>query len=393
MEELEKRILLVDDTPENLDVLSGLLKSYKKSVAINGIEALKIAQSINKPDLILLDIMMPEMDGYETCKKLKENKLTKNIPVIFMTALSETIDKLKGFELGAVDYVTKPFEPEELLKRIETHLEISRLQKELKEHNELLEQKVSERTAELKESNKNLIVAKEKAEIADSFKSIFLAQMSHEIRTPINIMVSYASLLQSDLDENSDESLIHGLKSISTAGNRLVRTTDLIINLSEIQSGNYKADFTKIDINLDVLAGIFFNFNEVAKNKNIKLNLLVETEDTKLVADLYTLNQIFSQIIENAIIFTDSGSITIKVSKKSGDSLVVEIIDTGIGISDEYLKDIFVPFSQEEMGYTRKYDGNGIGLALVEKYCKLNNATIEVESKKGIGSTFRVIFN
>ncbi len=393
MEELEKRILLVDDTPENLDVLSGLLKNYKKSVAINGIEALKIAKSLNKPDLILLDIMMPEMDGYETCKKLKEDKLTKDIPVIFMTALSETIDKLKGFELGAVDYVTKPFEPEELLKRIETHLEISRLQKELKEHNELLEQKVSERTAELKESNKNLIVAKEKAEVADNFKSIFLAQMSHEIRTPINIMVSYASLLQSDLDENSDESLIHGLKSISTAGNRLVRTTDLIINLSEIQSGNYKADFTKIDINLDVLAGIFFNFNEVAKNKNIKLKLLVETEDTKLVADLYTTNQIFSQIIENAITFTDSGSITIKVSKTSGDSLVVEIIDTGIGISDEYLKDIFVPFSQEEMGYTRKYDGNGIGLALAKEYCKLNNAQIEVESKKGVGSTFRVIFN
>ncbi len=393
MEELEKRILLVDDTPENLDVLSGLLKNYKKSVAINGIEALKIAKSLNKPDLILLDIMMPEMDGYETCKKLKEDKLTKDIPVIFMTALSETIDKLKGFELGAVDYVTKPFEPEELLKRIETHLEISRLQKELKEHNELLEQKVSERTAELKESNKNLIVAKEKAEVADNFKSIFLAQMSHEIRTPINIMVSYASLLQSDLDENSDESLIHGLKSISTAGNRLVRTTDLIINLSEIQSGNYEADFTKIDINSDVLAGIFFNFNEVAKNKNIKLKLLVETEDTKLVADLYTTNQIFSQIIENAITFTDSGSITIKVSKTSGDSLVVEIIDTGIGISDEYLKDIFVPFSQEEMGYTRKYDGNGIGLALAKEYCKLNNAQIEVESKKGVGSTFRVIFN
>ncbi len=389
----EKRILLVDDTPENLDVLSGLLNNYKKSVAINGVEALKIAQCVNKPDLILLDIMMPEMDGYETCKKLKDNEVTKDIPVIFMTALSETVDKIKGFELGAVDYITKPFEPEELLKRIETHLELARLQKELKIYNELLEQKVSERTYELEESNKNLIAAKEKVEVADSLKAVFLAQMSHEIRTPINIMVSYASLLQSDLSEDTDADMVHGLGSISNAGNRLVRTMDLIINLSEIQSGNYKADFTEVDLNLDVLSSIFLNFNEIAKNKNINLELLVEAKETKLSADLYTINQIFHQIVENAIIFTDTGSVTIKVQRNANKNLEVEVKDTGIGISEEYLNNIFVAFSQEDMGYTRKYEGNGIGLALTKEYCDLNNAIVEVESKKGSGSTFRVTFN
>ncbi len=389
----DERILLVDDTPENLDVLSGLLANYKKSVAINGVEALKIAQCDNKPDLILLDIMMPEMDGYETCKKLKEDPSTKNIPILFMTALSETVDKIKGFELGAVDYITKPFEPEELLKRIETHLELARLQKELKNHNELLEQKVKERTAELNASNKNLIIAKEKAEAANSLKSVFLAQMSHEIRTPINIMVSYASLLQSELSEDSDESMVRGLKSMSNAGNRLVRTMDLIINLSEIQSGNYQTDFVEVDLELDVLSGIFLNFNEIAKKKDLALKLDIKANNIKLKADLISLNQIFSQIVENAIIFTDTGNINITLKKDENDNPIVEVSDTGIGISEEYMENLFVPFSQEEMGYTREYDGNGIGLALVKEYCKLNNATIEVESKKGVGSTFRIIFN
>lgn len=392
MAKLEERILLVDDTPENLDVLNGLLVNYKKSVAINGREALKLAKCINKPDLILLDIMMPEIDGYETCKKLKEDPSTKDIPVIFMTALSETVDKVKGFEIGAVDYVTKPFEPKELLKRIETHLEIARLQNELKNHNALLEQKVSIRTAELQESNRNLLEAKEKAEAADKLKGEFLAQISHEVRTPINIMVSYASLLQSDLSDDADEDINYAFESINKAGKRLVRTMDLIINLAEVQAGSSFLDKKELDLSEDVLSEISFNYKEIANNKKIFFEIKVETNDTKLVADLYTVNQIFTQLVENAIVFTETGSINIKLQKNKDGNLFVEIKDTGIGISEDYLPNIFDAFSQEDSGYTRKYDGNGIGLALVKEYCKLNNAKVEVESEKGVGTLVRVTF-
>ncbi len=388
-----KKILLVDDTPENLDVLNALLADYKRNVAVNGEGALKIVQNcIEKPDLILLDIMMPGMDGYETCKKLKEDPLTQDIPVIFMTALSDTTNKLKGFEIGAVDYVTKPFEPQELLKRIETHLELAGLQKELKNYNILLEQKVNERTAELQESNTNLLEAKEKAEAANNLKGEFLAQISHEIRTPINIMVSYASLLQSDLTEEVDEDMRSGLESITKAGNRLVRTMDLILNLSEVQAGSYQTDLKELDLDLDVLSVVLFNLKETAKSRNLDLKMEVESNETKVVADLYTLIQIFTQLVENAIVFTEVGSINIKINKNEDDNLFVEVIDTGIGISKDYMPNIFDAFSQEESGYTRKYDGNGIGLALVKEYCKLNNAIVEVESEKGVGTTVRVTF-
>ncbi|MCF6268239.1 MAG: hybrid sensor histidine kinase/response regulator [Melioribacteraceae bacterium] len=392
MERTVERILIVDDTPENLDVLRGLLVNYKKSIAINGIEALNLAQCNNKPDLILLDIMMPEMDGYETCKKLKEISCTKDIPVIFMTALSETVDKLKGFEIGAVDYITKPFEPEELLKRIETHLKIARLQKELENHNALLEQKVNERTAELQKSNEELIIAKEQAEASDKLKGEFLAQISHEVRTPINIMVSYASLLQSDLTSEADEDIVLGLNSINKAGKRLVRTMDLIIHLSEIQAGSYQPDLIELDLNLDVLSEISFSFKEIAQNKNLDFIMKIETDGSKLIADKFSVTQIFTQLVENAIVYTESGSINIKLQKNADGKLFVEIIDTGIGISEDFLPNIFDAFSQEETGYTRAYDGNGIGLALVKEYCKLNNAIVEVESEKGVGTTVRVIF-
>ena len=134
------------------------------------------------------------------------------------------------------------------------------------------------------------------------------------------------------------------------------------------------------------------DYKNVASEKNIKISINLETTNTVLLADLYTVNQIFDQLIDNAIKYTNSGDITIKASRNQYENLVIEIIDTGIGIANNYIPNLFEPFSQEEMGYSRKYEGNGIGLTLVKNYCELNNAVIEVESKKDNGSTFRVIF-
>lgn len=152
-----KKILIVDDTPENIDVLGEVLKPYyKRSVALNGEKGLQIAGSSDPPDLILLDIMMPGMDGYEVCRRLKDNEKTKGIPIIFVTAKSEVEDESKGFELGAVDYITKPISPSIVLARVKTHLELKLARDALENQNEILEQKVKERTVKLVELNTTL---------------------------------------------------------------------------------------------------------------------------------------------------------------------------------------------------------------------------------------------
>jgi len=146
----EQKILIVDDIPENIEVLGGILKPYyKRSVALNGEKALKIATSNSPPDLILLDVMMPDMDGYEVCSRLKAHVNAKDIPVIFVTSRSEVADETKGFEVGAVDYITKPVCPSIVLSRVKTHLELNLAREVLANQNEILEKKVLERTRDL----------------------------------------------------------------------------------------------------------------------------------------------------------------------------------------------------------------------------------------------------
>jgi signal transduction histidine kinase len=249
-----------------------------------------------------------------------------------------------------------------------------------------LESRVTERTNELRE-------AKEKAESANKMKSVFLAQMSHEIRTPINAMVSMASLLKYDFVDQLQKDHIASFDVIESAGDRIIRTVDLLINLSEIQAGTYEVDRTQFNLYTDILTSLVSDYKKLANSKNIKLSLSNLATDSDLIADSYTVIQIFTQLIDNSVKYTVEGKIAITISQNDSGNLVTEIKDTGIGIEEEYLPSLFEPFSQEEMGYTRKYEGNGIGLALVKKYCELNNAKIEVESAKNIGTTFRVIFN
>jgi len=200
-----------------------------------------------------------------------------------------------------------------------------------------------------------------------------------------------SSLLRYDFEENANEDQLMSFDIIDKAGGRIIRTVDLLLNLSEIQAGTYEMDLTKFDIVTDVLSTLISEYKKLAKKKNIKLSIARSIEDTELVADSYTVNQIFTQLIDNAIKYTEEGEVTLKINRNDSDQLVVEIADTGIGIDESYLPNLFKPFSQEEMGYTRKFEGNGIGMALVNKYCELNNAKIEVESEKGVGSIFRVI--
>jgi two-component system, sensor histidine kinase and response regulator len=204
-----------------------------------------------------------------------------------------------------------------------------------------LEQKVSERTAQLSK-------AKENAEKANQLKSIFLAQMSHEIRTPINAMLSMSSLLKYDFAESADEDQMMSFEVIERAGTRIIRTVDLLLNMSEIQAGTYQSKPTKFDIIKDVFSVLLIEYRKVAEKKKIKLSLEKLTLDTGIVADAYTVNQIFLQLLDNAIKYTEQGEITIFLLRDEENQFVVEVKDTGIGIDESYLLKLFEPFHKSK---------------------------------------------
>ena len=244
---------------------------------------------------------------------------------------------------------------------------------------------------ERKRVEKELIFSKEKAEESDRLKSAFLAQMSHEIRTPLNVILTAMSLIQDDFKDTDEETKVI-LDSVSSAGKRLQRTIDLILNISAVQSGSYSPERKKFDLDkeLEILVEEFKTFEN---EKDIRISYINKSRQSSIVADHYSVTQIFQNLIGNAIKYTPKGTIDVIMDDWSEDKLRVIVKDTGIGISKEYIANLFSPFSQEDVGHKREFEGNGLGLALVKKYIEMNNADILVESEKDRGSTFTVIFN
>jgi len=237
-----------------------------------------------------------------------------------------------------------------------------------------------------------LLQAKQDAENADRTKSEFLAQMSHEIRTPLNNITSFNTLIKDQLHDKIDDDIQESFNVIDKASNRLIRTIDLILNLSELHTGSYLNKNTTFDIYSDLLEKLFMEHKLEANQRKLDFNLINNSSSAIINADKYSLEQIFKNLIDNALKYTAEGKVEVKLENNNLNNLVVKISDTGVGISEEYLPNIFKPFSQEEAGYTRKYDGNGIGLSLVKEYCELNNIDFSIESKKEKGTIATLIF-
>ncbi|MFA7227431.1 MAG: ATP-binding protein [Melioribacteraceae bacterium] len=243
-----------------------------------------------------------------------------------------------------------------------------------------------------KKEEEELIHAKEEAEKASKLKSEFLAQMSHEIRSPLNVVVGFTQLLREELREHLTDDMITSFKGIDAAGKRIIRTVELILNMSELQTGTYELFRSDFDLVKDLLENIFNEYEIAARKKGLQISIISNNSDTMINADYFSTSQIFANLIDNAIKYTHLGSVEIKVDKDANGTLTVMISDTGIGISDEYLPKLFEPFTQEEQGYSRKYEGTGLGMALVKRYCQINNINITVETKKAIGTRYILQF-
>ena len=245
--------------------------------------------------------------------------------------------------------------------------------------------------SEIKKVQNELVTALKKAEESDRLKSAFLAQMSHEIRTPLNVILTSIPLLADEVS-GDDEELKIIFDSVKSAGKRLQRTIDMILSMSSVQSGNYKPSFERFNLVLD-LQNMLNEFKSLSDDKGLELKFRTDGDEAFIVADRYTVNQVFQNIINNAIKYTLKGYVEISVKTRKSHKIDVEIRDSGIGMSEEYLQNIFSPFSQEDVGHKRQFEGNGLGLALVKKYIELNHAEINVESEKNKGSVFLVTFD
>lgn len=359
------RILIVDDMPINIELMKSILmkQDYQIVAAKNGNSALSKVKA-NRFDLILLDIILPDIDGFEVCRVIKQNKHNASTPIIFLTGQRDNDSLVKGFKLGAVDYILKPFSEEELLARVHLHVTLSRTQEELK-------------------------LAKVEAEEAVKAKAMFLANMSHEIRTPLNGIVGMIDILK---ETNLDDDQTEYVDVVDISSETLLMIINDILDFSKIEAGQISFEKIEFDLKKEI--------NEVRKllfykADQKKLEFLIEIEDdvpTHLLGDPLRLKQILINLCNNAIKFTEQGFVKIKVNldQNFGDhyQLRFEVIDSGIGISLNNQDKLFKSFSQADTSTTRKFGGTGLGLAISKRLANLMGGEIGVTSEEGNGATF-----
>jgi len=245
---------------------------------------------------------------------------------------------------------------------------------------------------DLKKKETELREALIRADEAKKIKENFLAQISHEIRSPLNAIEGYAEYLADELKADKREDIAEIFRSIKNSSKRLYRTFDLLLNMSQVQTGRYDVRFEKVNI-YTLLKTLFIEFRSMAEEKNLAFTLVNKgDENPNAYVDHYSIVQVFTNLIDNAIKYTKEGEVEIIISQEDS-NVIVDIRDTGIGISENYLKNLYTPFSQEQTGYTRAYDGTGLGLALVKSFLDLNRARIKVQTEVNKGTTFTVVLN
>ena len=349
------QILIVDDVPQNIKVAANILRDerYKLFFATSGSDALTKVQS-QSFDLILLDVMMPDMDGFQVCEQLKQVLGLYDIPIIFLTAKTDTESVVKGFELGAVDYVTKPFNGAELLARVKTHLALQQAKRELQTLN--------------------------------ATKDKFFSIIAHDLRSPFTALLGLTELIAQRIDHYTQEEILQIAEELHTSAESIHALIENLLTWSRIQRGM-----------IEYAPGAI-SLNEIANHNVLLLQLRTTQKQIALVtqvhdeitayADYYMVNTILRNLLSNAFKFTDAGgTITLSIRQKHH---LVEIVvtDTGIGIPEGDLPKLFRIDVRYSRSGTSGEQGTGLGLILCKEMVEKNGGQIWVESEVGKGSTF-----
>jgi len=350
-------ILIAEDIPKNMEVVCNILKKagYRIAMAGNGRQALQMVANV-KPDLILLDIMMPEMDGFEACHQLKQDPGIKDVPIIFLTAKADTSDIVKGFKLGAVDYITKPFRGEELLSRVETHLELKFSREALKELN--------------------------------ATKDKFFSIIAHDLRDPLQFLLLSADSLYNDYDSYDETRRKDYLHRFHRNSQQLSALLENLLLWARSQSGNI--DIKPGEIDIGALAAESINLLKGnAQQKNIALSSQI-APGIFAYADKDMIRTVLRNLISNAVKFTPHGG-EVKVNASistRGDCLEISVTDTGVGINEQDITGLFRIDVKKSTRGTDKEKGTGLGLILCKEFVGKNNGSISVTSSPNKGSCF-----
>ena len=356
-------IIIVDDVPANLKILGNILKfeGYKVRPVPNGIMALKVA-AMEKPDLILLDIMMPDMDGFEVCRRLKEDPKLKDIPVIFISALNDTRDVVKALKSGGVDFITKPFQAEEVIARVKTHLDLYRQSKRLEKQSKELQA---------------LIVTKDK----------FFSIIAHDLRGPLGGFMQLTEMMAAEFDELSPEEQKEMTIELSHSTRNIFNLLENLLEWSRMQQG--QTAFQPLEINLHELASECIHaLMDSIKNKSILLEVDIPGAQNVL-ADKNMIQSVIRNLVSNAVKFTPrGGKVYVSADFTEKNTLVFVVRDTGIGMNNGMISNLFQINGNIRRPGTEGEQSTGLGLLLCKEFVAKHGGELWVESEEGKGTAF-----
>jgi two-component system sensor histidine kinase/response regulator len=361
-------IMVVDDSPANLKLLEEMLRTHDYRVVQfpRGSMALKAAAK-NPPDLILLDIMMPEMDGFEVCQQLKADENLKHIPVLFISGLDGTNDKIKAFAAGGLDYVTKPFQEAEVLARVKTHIELHRQKQRIEIQNQ-----------QLKEDHDQLCRL-------ETLRDNMVHMIVHDLRSPLAGILGYAEILATEMERLKNEKSEKFARQILSAGGRLREMVTTLLDVSRMEANEMALDKKPCDLR-EVVANAITSLGSLVNNSSVLFDS--PENEVSAICDPEIIQRVVANLLANAIKFTGRrGKVQISLDCLPR-SIRVTISDTGPGIPAQYHKHIFDKFTQVSAHNEGHSYSSGLGLTFSKLAVETHGGQIGVDSEEGKGSTF-----
>lgn len=383
----EFKVLAVDDNLKNIQVIGNILTeaNYEVGFAMDGKQALDLLLESNDYDLVLLDVNMPVMNGIETCKAMHINKLLREIPVIFLTAMNEPDSILAGFDAGGQDYVTKPFNAKELLSRVKTHLDLKRSKDQLKMVNQWLDIKVKERTQELQQTNRELEIANNELMLLEKVKADFLERLSHEIRAPLAGIMGFITVLK---DEINPAELFELLKYLDVSAARLERFTTISLLITELRTKTISLAAESVLAN-ELLATVMQRQSDQIQLRNMSVIIDGNADTFSIYGQKNLLEICFENLLDNALKYSPNGSkLTIGIKSVDGHTIFT-FTDQGRRFTAETMTKIYSLVSLTD---NQSEENEALDIALVNLIMEAHRGKMEISDNDNAGSTIRLFF-